>query len=67
MEWVIDSLKKEARDFSTEAQKCMDNMEKEAKKLTKELSNMEKEAKKLTKELSVEAKKCMDNVLPESI
>ena len=53
MEWVIDSLKKEARDFSTEAQKCMDNME--------------KEAKKLTKELSVEAKKCMDNVLPESI
>lgn len=53
MEWVIDSIKKEAIEFSTEAQKCMDNME--------------KEAKKFTQELSVEAKKCMDNVLPKSL
>jgi len=59
MEWVIDKVKTEAKEFSCnmekeakklseEAQKCVDNMKKEAKEFS---NNVEKEAKKISESL----------------
>jgi len=69
MEWIIDTVQTEAKDFSDsvekeakklsmEAQKCIDNVKKEAQEFS---DNVEKEAKKLTSTLD-EAQKRFENV-----
>lgn len=63
MEWIIDTVQSEAKDFS-------DSVEKEARKLSMEaqkcMDNVKKEAQEFSDNVEKEAKKCIDNVEKEA-